>query len=488
MRARFWRNKSPHLANRLLSVVETAERSRRTMPPRPHRVEIDTTYAAADMEDPAEVADCPFVTTAEPLTGREHAVRRLEAAGQRLAAEQEMQNQLQLMAARQQEADRRLADAMEDLDALRIAAEQRERLLRQGADAHLAAVTARFQHALTQERSLREAAETALREAEEGNASLARELAREKEASAKRVLAERSDAERFRATLLAELATADDKVAALERDLSAKDQAINEAKTDLAKATAVHESAVGRERAARAESETLLEQANCRLQAMEAQFCALRDEASHRERMAASPDHEIGQDKTSKSSSLREASSNEPSSSSQLQSEPMVAERIDSSTSELADEPPASDQPTTRLLPAGGVTGADQRRDRRIASGLPATLWREGMSQALVCTIRDRSSSGAKLEFQRDHFSGGSTELVIGDRLTLTMNAAQERTSVACAIVWIAGNRCGVTYAGQFVTQPNAPKRATASDKIHLTKASKPTSAARRLAKSLLSG
>lgn len=132
----------------------------------------------------------------------------------------------------------------------------------------------------------------------------------------------------------------------------------------------------------------------------------------------------------------------------------------------------------------------EKRRDRRVASGLPATLWREGMSQAIVCTIRDRSSSGAKLEFSRDRFSNGNTEFVIGDRLTLTMNAGQERTAVTCAIAWIAGNRCGVKYAGQFVTHANVPKRypTIALDRGASAKSGKPATAVGRLAKGLLGG
>jgi len=118
----------------------------------------------------------------------------------------------------------------------------------------------------------------------------------------------------------------------------------------------------------------------------------------------------------------------------------------------------------------------EKRRDRRVDSRISATLWGESKKQALACTIRDRSSTGAKLEFASDRYGDGITELVVGDKLTLTFNAGQERTSVGCVVVWVAGSRCGVRFAGQFHTQLNNPRKSAKSmAALEKTPAAKPT-------------
>ncbi len=107
---------------------------------------------------------------------------------------------------------------------------------------------------------------------------------------------------------------------------------------------------------------------------------------------------------------------------------------------------------------------------------MPATLWRESKGQALACTIRDRSSGGAQLEFASDRYGDGVAELAVGDKLSLTFNTAQERTSVACVVAWIAGNRCGVRFSGQFHTQANnAPRASKAGATLRSTSVAKPT-------------
>ena len=76
------------------------------------------------------------------------------------------------------------------------------------------------------------------------------------------------------------------------------------------------------------------------------------------------------------------------------------------------------------------------------------------MTQPMNCTMRDRSPSGALLEFPPDRFNLGISEIVVGDRVTLTFSSSQERTSVACLVMRVDGRRCGVKFAGQFNTQP----------------------------------
>ncbi len=122
-----------------------------------------------------------------------------------------------------------------------------------------------------------------------------------------------------------------------------------------------------------------------------------------------------------------------------------------------------------------------QTRERRVASQTPAAIWREGMSQPLSCIIRDKSASGAMLEFPANRFIEGITEFVVGDQLTLSMTAARERTSVSCIVVRIDGRRCGVKFNGQFRTQVvEKPRKLARTDP-----AEKGTSA--KLAKSLFS-
>jgi hypothetical protein len=113
---------------------------------------------------------------------------------------------------------------------------------------------------------------------------------------------------------------------------------------------------------------------------------------------------------------------------------------------------------------------------------MPAALYDESKSKTLICTIRDRSSGGAKLEFVPDRFGDGISGLVVGDKLWLTFDAAQERTSIACVVVWVGGSRCGVRFFGQFHTQSNnsrkSSKSKTAPEKIPGVKSTKPKSLA----------
>jgi hypothetical protein len=126
--------------------------------------------------------------------------------------------------------------------------------------------------------------------------------------------------------------------------------------------------------------------------------------------------------------------------------------QIKGNASDSPDETQGSDAPA-------GQAGQQKPREKRIPTQTPATLWRDGMNQPVDCTVRDKSSSGAKVEFG----SGGSddeiAEFVVGDQVTLTFNYPRERTSVACKVVWIAGMRCGLRFCGQFHTQSVAPRK-----------------------------
>ena len=84
------------------------------------------------------------------------------------------------------------------------------------------------------------------------------------------------------------------------------------------------------------------------------------------------------------------------------------------------------------------------------------------MGAPLSCTIRDKSFSGAMLEFALDRYADEVTDVSVGDEVMLTMNTAAERTSVPCVIVRISGRRAGVRFTGQFQTQVNKPRKPSA--------------------------
>ena len=104
--------------------------------------------------------------------------------------------------------------------------------------------------------------------------------------------------------------------------------------------------------------------------------------------------------------------------------------------------------------PDGALDAKKPRRDQRTVSRMPVTLWKDGLPQAISCTLVDKSSSGAQVELSGAKFGARSTEVEIGDRYTLTFNFARECTTVMCRVMWIESNRAGLQYCGPFKTQP----------------------------------
>ncbi len=99
------------------------------------------------------------------------------------------------------------------------------------------------------------------------------------------------------------------------------------------------------------------------------------------------------------------------------------------------------------------------RRARRVSSRKLASLWQEGMSAPLSCTILDRSSTGAKVEVLTDRFNTSMNDISVGDRFTVTQTFAHERTSVLGEIIWVDGQQCGVRYCGQILTEVQKPAK-----------------------------
>lgn len=135
------------------------------------------------------------------------------------------------------------------------------------------------------------------------------------------------------------------------------------------------------------------------------------------------------------------------------------AEPRPATESQAVTVPELTSKPNEAGAPASGA--AANRRDRRVASQMPATLWREGMGQPLACTLRDRSPSGARVEFRHASIIDGFSAFNVGDQATLTLNSAHEKTWVGCEVVWVDGNSCGVRFLGQFRSESPAVRKST---------------------------
>lgn len=108
--------------------------------------------------------------------------------------------------------------------------------------------------------------------------------------------------------------------------------------------------------------------------------------------------------------------------------------------------------------------GSEKRRAKRVPASIPASVWGKGMGSAMACTIRDKSSSGALLEFVLDRYKERVSGFSVGDQLTLTINTSKERTTVPCVVVRIDGRKAGVRFNGQFRTEMIKQKRQAKAD------------------------
>ena len=149
---------------------------------------------------------------------------------------------------------------------------------------------------------------------------------------------------------------------------------------------------------------------------------------------------------------------------------PLVAQQSRVDLASFSSSQDADQAASETVEPAGSAErsgaqtglGPEGRRERRTQSQAPATVWQAGMSHAMACTIRNRSSGGALLEFPRDRHGMGVTEFSVGDELTLTFTSYRERSSVRCIVTRIEGRMCGVKFAGQFhveLLKPVKPKK-----------------------------
>jgi hypothetical protein len=145
---------------------------------------------------------------------------------------------------------------------------------------------------------------------------------------------------------------------------------------------------------------------------------------------------------------------------------PASAESAVDPVDPVAVSAPAAPEPGGSLIQnrmamatAAKQRSKDNRRAKRVASRKLASLWNDKMSAALSCTMLDRSSTGAKLEVLEDRYNDRMNDIRVGDHFTVSVNYAQETTSIDCEVMWVAGRRCGVRFCGQIVTKVNKPAK-----------------------------
>lgn len=99
---------------------------------------------------------------------------------------------------------------------------------------------------------------------------------------------------------------------------------------------------------------------------------------------------------------------------------------------------------TAAALSASGDTAKETRFARRKQSRTPANITHTSLSQAIAVTVRDSSSTGARLELvqTKGAFSPGA------DRLPqrFILNIPLDRATVECEVAWRRGAMMGVRY------------------------------------------
>ncbi|MDX2309486.1 MAG: PilZ domain-containing protein [Hyphomicrobium sp.] len=86
--------------------------------------------------------------------------------------------------------------------------------------------------------------------------------------------------------------------------------------------------------------------------------------------------------------------------------------------------------------------GTEQRWARRTNTRLGAQIAHPSLTQPLLCTVRDMSSTGARLEVASNR--GAISRDRVPDHFTLMMPT--ERTMVECRVAWRQGALVGVRY------------------------------------------
>lgn len=139
-----------------------------------------------------------------------------------------------------------------------------------------------------------------------------------------------------------------------------------------------------------------------------------------------------------------------------------------------ADPAPASDpvvahQPAETAAPvmvmdARPSEGAEARWARRTPSRLGAQIRHHTLVAAVPCTVRDTSSTGARLEIVVQR-GGNISRDRVPDQFSLFMPL--DRLEIDCQVMWRQGNLVGVRYTSparrtakqQPIKKPEAPKK-----------------------------
>ncbi|MGD9803971.1 MAG: PilZ domain-containing protein [Hyphomicrobiaceae bacterium] len=490
MRTKFWQKKDIQLDQRLNTVLETAERLRKSIGLSQARATARTSYLdmAAAVERGDETAstgaggklqdqdrypsgkDCIAESLApddasQLLPGDDRDPGTENSAGpaeHSIAALKQPSDALSQMAAEEASAVKQpqtashqhIDEAVQELAALRAEAQQHANAAR---EAHAA---------LELETMARMAAEAArddvLRKLEstEAELQLLRSFEAAREAETRKVIAAvareaegRRAAEAERDKTNAGLQAGAAELMHLRSMVAARDCALNDA-----------EAAVKREIGARRSLETDLETALRKVATAENEVASLMKAALEQERETTATDAAIDQPAAQKTRTpdapRYDVSVTTPRGLSRFSRQGTSGPEI-----AAAQGTPTAIAPDVALKAAETVTtgSPEGRRDRRLTSQMPATLWREGMGQPLACTLKDRSSSGARLEFKHTSMIEGVSAFNTGDQVTLTLNSAHEKTWVGCEVVWVNDNRCGVRFSGQFRSEGPASRKSLRS-------------------------
>jgi hypothetical protein len=114
--------------------------------------------------------------------------------------------------------------------------------------------------------------------------------------------------------------------------------------------------------------------------------------------------------------------------------------------------------------PQGDKGSAEARWARRTPARLGAQILESSLASPILCTIRDTSSTGARLEVQVQR-GGNISRDRVPDQFTLFMPA--DRLEVDCQVMWRQGVMMGVRYTSPTrrtvkqkpMQRPEAPKK-----------------------------
>lgn len=128
------------------------------------------------------------------------------------------------------------------------------------------------------------------------------------------------------------------------------------------------------------------------------------------------------------------------------------------------NETPPTPEPVPVTVQSDAATDSDARWARRTTSRLGAQIMHQSLPTPLTCTIRDTSSTGARLELVVQR-GGSMTRDRVPDDFTLFMPA--DRLEIDCQVMWRQGAQIGVRYASparrtarqQPAKKPESPKK-----------------------------